>query len=105
MEEYNAWINGCGLLEMTYQGNNLSWCNGQEGLARSWACLDRGFVNTKFLELVPQTWMRYLGRNTSDHAPMVVSCNQILQRYGPSPFQFQQMWVEHKDYIPCVKKS
>ncbi|XP_042972740.1 uncharacterized protein LOC122304535 [Carya illinoinensis] len=34
LEEFNEWINGCGLMDLNYNGNNLSWCNGQEGLER-----------------------------------------------------------------------
>ncbi|XP_042969188.1 uncharacterized protein LOC122301898 [Carya illinoinensis] len=104
MEEFNSWISGCGLLEISSQGNRLTWCNGQEGLAKCWAWLDREFINTQLLELLPQTLLTYLERNTSDHSPMIVSYDQNYQRYGPTPFRFQQMWMEHKDFFTLAKK-
>ncbi|KAF5476984.1 hypothetical protein F2P56_003666 [Juglans regia] len=33
------------------------------------------------------------------------STKQDFQRYGTSPFRFQQMWVEHQDIFPLVKTS
>ncbi|XP_042962740.1 uncharacterized protein LOC122297018 [Carya illinoinensis] len=103
MEEFNSWISESGLLEISTQGNQLSWCNGREGLARCWARLDRGFMNTQFLELLPQISLTYLERNTSDHSPMIVSSDQHVQRYGPSPFHFIHMWMDHEEFFNLAR--
>lgn len=44
MNDFNACINRCGLLDLRLEGRQLSWCNGQQGMTRSWAKLDRVLV-------------------------------------------------------------
>ncbi|KAK1564579.1 hypothetical protein Q3G72_006194 [Acer saccharum] len=48
MAEFNECISRCGLLDLRFQGRQLSWCNGHQGLARSWAKLDRVLINNEF---------------------------------------------------------
>ncbi|KAF5480776.1 hypothetical protein F2P56_001492, partial [Juglans regia] len=47
----------------------------------------------------------YLPKTTSDHAPMVIEFKLDPSSYGPSPFRFQQMWVDHPQFLPCVKQA
>lgn len=42
-------FNSCGLIDWKIEGKQLSWCNGHQGMARSWAKLDRLLVNNKFV--------------------------------------------------------
>ncbi|KAF5463850.1 hypothetical protein F2P56_013978 [Juglans regia] len=35
---------------------------------------------------------------------MIISCDQYFQRYGPCLFRFQQLWEEHKEFLPHVKQ-
>ncbi|XP_042950383.1 uncharacterized protein LOC122282502 [Carya illinoinensis] len=105
MEEFNSWIHNCGLMELKYLGNCYSWCNGHVGNSRSWARLDRSLVDQHFLGAFPDSVMRYLPRTSSDHAPMVISFVKCFEGYGPAPFRFQQMWVDHVDFDRCVREA
>ncbi|XP_040994284.1 uncharacterized protein LOC121240822 [Juglans microcarpa x Juglans regia] len=87
MEEFCSFIDTGGLVEMSFLGNKFSWCNGQSGMARSWAQLDRPLCNLKFLELFPLVH------------------NHYLPRYGPSSFKFHFMWTTHEDFWRCVSSS
>ncbi|XP_035548669.1 uncharacterized protein LOC118349189 [Juglans regia] len=104
MEEFNSWIHSCGLLELKFWGKSFSWCNGQAGRSRSWARLDRSLVTPNFVQAFLDSFMRYLSRTSSDHAPMVISMVNNVAYYGPSPFRFQQMWVDHVDFFRCVRE-
>ncbi|KAF5458666.1 hypothetical protein F2P56_022679 [Juglans regia] len=42
-------------------------------------------------------------RTTSDHCPMVIEFLSDPFSYGPPPFRFQQMWVEHPDFMTFVQ--
>ncbi|KAF5477571.1 hypothetical protein F2P56_004196 [Juglans regia] len=53
MDEFNRWIHQGGLMEMNSQGGKFTWCNGQQGLSRAWAKLDRVLVDANFLTLFP----------------------------------------------------
>ncbi|KAF5462709.1 hypothetical protein F2P56_018695 [Juglans regia] len=40
---------------------------------------------------------------TSDHCPMFIKFLKDPYSYGPSPFRFQQMWIEHQEFLDFVK--
>ncbi|XP_041025280.1 uncharacterized protein LOC121265656 [Juglans microcarpa x Juglans regia] len=103
MDDFNRWIHQGGLLEMNSQGRKFSWCNGPHGLSRAWAKLDRVFLDAKLLMAFPNSWCSYLSRLTSDHCPMFIELLKDPFTYGPSPFRFQQMWIEHPDFMSFVQ--
>ncbi|XP_042962410.1 uncharacterized protein LOC122296672 [Carya illinoinensis] len=84
---------------------SYSWCNGHAGNSRSWARLDRSLVDQHFLGAFSDSIMRYLPRTSSDHTPMVISLVKSFEGYGPAPFHFQQMWVDHVDFARCVPEA
>ncbi|XP_042986314.1 uncharacterized protein LOC122314764 [Carya illinoinensis] len=90
---------------MTSKGNIFSWCNGQYGLARSWARLDHALMDALFLSVFSNAICAYLPRSTSDHAPMIIELKKDPCSYGPSPFRFQQIWVEHHNFLDCVRQA
>ncbi|XP_035545050.1 uncharacterized protein LOC109016147 [Juglans regia] len=103
MEDFNSWIEHCGLIEMRSLGRRFSWCNGQRGLSRSWGKLDRCFINASGLSNFPDAVCSYLARSTSDHSPMFLEMKKDPFVYGPPPFRFQQMWIEHPDFSSFVE--
>ncbi|XP_035539652.1 uncharacterized protein LOC109020983 [Juglans regia] len=104
IDEFNRWIHQGGLLEMNSQGGKFTWCNGQQGLSRAWAKLDRVLLDANFLSLFSTAHCLYLPRTTSDHCPMVIEFLSDPFSYGPPPFRFQQMCVEHPDFMTLVQK-
>ncbi|KAF5480638.1 hypothetical protein F2P56_001374 [Juglans regia] len=101
--EFNACIQHCGLLDLPYVRNRLSWCNGRLGVRCIWARLDRVLVNMTFINLWGDVHVEYLPRSSSDHLPMVVSlCRE--QSMVARPFRFQCMWGTHEGFLPLVKE-
>lgn len=70
--EFNQCINYCALVDLPYDGNRFSWCNGRLGGRRIWARLDRILVNLHFTSFFGAINVSYLPRTSSDHAPMLV---------------------------------
>ncbi|XP_042962498.1 uncharacterized protein LOC122296772 [Carya illinoinensis] len=105
MEEFNFWIHNCGLMELKFLGKSLSWCNGHASNTRSWARLDRSLVDQNVFDAFSDSVMRYLPSTASYHAPMVISLVKNVEVYGPSPFRFQQMWVDYVDSARCVREA
>ncbi|XP_042950247.1 uncharacterized protein LOC122282354 [Carya illinoinensis] len=103
MDEFNSWIHLGGLIDVKSQGCKFSWCNGQRGFSRSWAKLDRVLIDPNLLTKCPNVTCSYLPRTTSDHCPMYTEFRKDPFSYGPSPFRFQQMWVEHPDFMDFVQ--
>ena len=48
-------VEACGLVEIGHNGQPYAWCNHNEEVARIWKRLNRGLVNDKLLEKMPQT--------------------------------------------------
>ncbi|XP_042965908.1 uncharacterized protein LOC122299590 [Carya illinoinensis] len=105
MDDFNEFIDTCGLMEMKSVGSKFSWCNGQRGLSRSWSKIDRCMMNSLAVTSLPDAFCRYLARTTSDHAPMSFVLKSLHTRYGPTPFKFQQMWASHENFIDVVKNA
>ncbi|XP_042964017.1 uncharacterized protein LOC122298309 [Carya illinoinensis] len=103
MGDFNICLQNCGVMDMRSQGASMTWCNGHSGLSRSWARLDRCFLNPNFLNCFPNVFSQVLPRNTSDHAPLVIQMGEDPFRYGPSPFRFQFMWTDHADFLSFVE--
>ncbi|KAF5458685.1 hypothetical protein F2P56_022698 [Juglans regia] len=57
-----------------------------------------------FNALVLQEVCSYLPCTTSDHSPMIIEFKIDPFSYGPSPFCFQQMWVDHPQFLGCVRQ-
>ncbi|KAF5445102.1 hypothetical protein F2P56_034180 [Juglans regia] len=105
MADFNGCIDGCRLLELRLEGGNFSWCNGHQGLARCWAKLDRVLINNIFADKYSEAKASLLKRNTSDHSPILLKLVANMERYGPVPFRFQNMWTSHVDFLNVVGGS
>ncbi|KAG2713175.1 hypothetical protein I3760_04G163600 [Carya illinoinensis] len=105
MEEFNNCINSCGLVDWKLEGKQLSWCNGQYGLARSWVKLDRVLVNNAFTSKFNGAIAHLLSRRTSDHSSILLQFETSFSRYGPPPFQFQNMWTSHENFLKVVESQ
>ncbi|KAF5475128.1 hypothetical protein F2P56_006969, partial [Juglans regia] len=103
MDDFNRWIHQGGLIKMNSQGRKFSWCNGQHGLSRAWAKLDIVLLDAKLPLAFMNAHCSYLSRSTSDHSPMFIEFMKDPFTYGPSPFRFQQMWIEHPDFMSFVQ--
>lgn len=88
MEEFNDWVDACGLLEMRFSRQSLSWCNEHAGLSRSWTRLDRVFLNAATLDSLPDAYMKYLPRTSSNHAPMLILLEAKLESCEFPSFKF-----------------
>ncbi|XP_042964784.1 uncharacterized protein LOC122299013 [Carya illinoinensis] len=105
MADFNSFIEDSGLVEMNHTGNTLSWCNGQHGLSRSWARLDRVLINTPLLLRCSDASMKYLPRLSSDHSPMIAWWKNDNSKYGFTSFKYQKMWESHANFRDCVSRS
>ncbi|XP_042964656.1 uncharacterized protein LOC122298876 [Carya illinoinensis] len=105
MNDFNDFIDTCGLVDMKAVGSKFSWCNGQRGLAWSWSKLDRCLMNVVAASFFSDALCKYMARTTSDYAPLSFVFKNMGNRYGPSPFKFKQMWVSHSNFWEVVNDT
>lgn len=65
-------------MDLNFSGPAFTWCNNQLGLARRWARLDRGLVNSSWLDKFSSYSLKHLPRLFSDHAPFYLMFLLIL---------------------------
>lgn len=101
--EFNQCIHDCALVDLPYEGNHFSWCNGQLGGRRIWERLDHILVNLQFTSFFGIVKVTYLPRSSSDYAPMLV---QLIRKeeHIVRPFRFLRMWGTHEGFLPLVRE-
>ena len=92
-----AGVSGAG-----YSGSRYTWCNNHSGAARIWKRLDRLLISELALEMQQQVMVQHLGRDPSDHSPLLLSRVTRLDN-KPKPFRFLNVWTAHKDLLRWLK--
>ncbi|KAJ9680329.1 hypothetical protein PVL29_019598 [Vitis rotundifolia] len=63
--------------------------------------LDRFLYSNEWEQSFPQSLQEVLPRRTSDHWPIVLETNPF--KWGPTPFRFENMWLQHHNFKECFK--
>ncbi|KAK8954702.1 hypothetical protein KSP39_PZI001644 [Platanthera zijinensis] len=88
------------LQELPYVGSHHTWCNNQPEAARVLVRLDRMFLNSAGLALVPLASIRHLTRISSDHCPILLQLALPKSDQRSRWFRFEDVWLS---YPMCSK--
>ncbi|XP_071909708.1 uncharacterized protein [Coffea arabica] len=91
-----------GVSDVSFSGSRFTWCNNRPGTTRIWKRLDRLLVNGAALHLQHQVAVQHLGRDPSDHSPLLLSVVTRLDD-KPRPFRFLNFWTMHKGFLDVVR--
>ncbi|GAV81890.1 hypothetical protein CFOL_v3_25343 [Cephalotus follicularis] len=103
MDHFNSFIANAGLLEVSFLGDQFTWCNNHAGPNRIWLRLDRLLTNLSGslafpnLKLVHKPWI------LSDHCPLVATF-QVPTRL-PCSFKFFRQWIQDEDFSIIISRS
>lgn len=81
------------LLDLGFVGPEFSWCNGQSGLARRWARLERFLANCSWISNFDSYCNQHLPRIQSNHAPLFLNA-QFHINHRSHIFRFENYWLE-----------
>ncbi|XP_019197152.1 PREDICTED: uncharacterized protein LOC109191019 [Ipomoea nil] len=95
-------VSACGLIDATYYGSCFTWWNGRRGEAAIWMRLDRCLYTSEW-EAVFKTSVRHLSKATSDHSPLLITCNLLTTQVVPKHFVFLNVWVKHEAFQTVVR--
>ncbi|XP_055835240.1 uncharacterized protein LOC129903721 [Solanum dulcamara] len=110
-------IQACGLQDLGFSGQKYTWSNQRGIFFRIWKRLDRGMVNDKWLEVMPQTTITHLPTVGSDHCPLLniegnpMWCfHQKMKRLSNtlsrwSRMQFGDIYAKVKEYEAKVRQA
>ncbi|WVZ65335.1 hypothetical protein U9M48_014716 [Paspalum notatum var. saurae] len=89
------------LSELHLNGRLYTWSNQREHptLER----IDRVFVSSDWLELLPNHWLRSLSSDCSDHSPMLLQtcCVPWAKRH----FRFESVWTKFPGFLDVVRDA
>ncbi|XP_055826362.1 uncharacterized protein LOC129894731 [Solanum dulcamara] len=99
--EFISIIQACGLQDLGFSGQKYTWSNQRGIFFRIWKRLDRGMVNDKWLEVMPQTTITHLPTVGSDHCPLLLEFTEHHQ-HQIKYFKFMNCWTDHHSFMDTV---
>lgn len=82
------------LIDLGFVVPRFTWCNGQYGLARRWARLDRYLVNSNWISIFNNFSNKHLPWTVSDHSPIYLSVFSNPPFLAKKPFRFENIWFD-----------
>jgi mannosylglycoprotein endo-beta-mannosidase len=94
MLAFNDAISNLRLVERPLRGCKYTWTNKQSNplLER----LDWFFTSNAWTTFMPDTVVKSLARDNSDHTPCVITASTLVPK--PQVFRFENYWLEHDDF-------
>ena len=99
MRAFSDWINSPALKDLQLIGASFTWCNHQSN--PSMLRLDRFLVSVDWLDMFPHACQLVLPKPISDHYQIIIDSN--MERWGPTPFRFELMWLEESKFSGLVR--
>ena len=103
LERFNSSIINAGLSDLKTEGANMTWTNRQRGNGRILERIDRTLVNGTWLMHYPSSWADCLTTRTSDHSPIAIRWEQVIN-WGPKPFKHFNYWFRKAGYREIVEE-
>jgi exonuclease III len=100
-DTFNALINFHELRELEMSGGLFAWSNNQDNPTSE--KLDRILIFKSWEDVFPNTLVKKLPREVSDHNPLILF-SEICSAQRHIEFKFELSWLNHPDFIPNVKK-
>ncbi|XP_074314069.1 uncharacterized protein LOC141649273 [Silene latifolia] len=103
MEDFQACIDNCALIDSPAIGSFYTWNNKQVPSSRVYSRLDRALVNQEWLQIRPDSFAHFYNEGLFDHTPCIVQAAPDTFM-GRRSFKYFNMWSQTDDFLPCVKQ-
>ncbi|XP_074271486.1 uncharacterized protein LOC141595421 [Silene latifolia] len=101
---FSYWKNTHCLMDILFKGPRFTWCNNRESPHRIYERLDKGFASNDWLSLFPNTFIKHLPIQISDHAPIILDTNMIFNT-KKKVYRLETWCFDHADCSGLVKES
>lgn len=98
IREFADSIKDNNLYHMKSIGAHFTWCNNQEGDSRIHTKIDWCLANQSWMTKFPSVFAEILEKNVSDHAPILIHIEDILQ-HKAKLFKFLNVLADHPEFI------
>lgn len=93
-EDFENCIFSCDLNKIQFKGSPFTWWNGRTDSNCIFERLDKNFSNQEMQDRFNHMEVEHLARTGSDHAPMILTCEEGVSKYKKS-FRFLKFWTEN----------
>ena len=100
MRRFTEVVEDLGLRDYPLQGGPFTWRGGLNNQSQS--RLDRFLVTDEWDKMFNGAMQGILARPVSDHCPILLEGGSLKR--GPSPFRFENMWLEEKGFMDQMKR-
>ncbi|XP_074315152.1 uncharacterized protein LOC141651333 [Silene latifolia] len=101
---FTYWNNLHCLMDIPFKGPRFTWCNNRDSPHRIYERLDKGFASNDWLSLFPNTFIKHLPIQISDHVPIILDTNMVL--YTKKKVYRLETWCfDHAECSGLVKES
>lgn len=101
MSSFNSFIENVELQDLPLTNGLYTWSDFWE--TPTLTLIDRFLASKDFLSKFQNATVKRLNRPTLDHYPLHLSFG--LAKWGPSPFRFENAWLQHHSFKPLVEHS
>lgn len=97
-------IDNCKLIDIGFQGPQLTWSNSQEGKAKKRERIDSAWCNTPWHQIHERTMLKHLTRVASDHHSLLLMEVSNGHNEAFRGFRFLEAWFLNPDFPKKVKE-
>ncbi|XP_074282633.1 uncharacterized protein LOC141607172 [Silene latifolia] len=102
MEDFQACLDYCHLLDSPTVGSFYTWNNKQDPQTRVYSRLDRVLVNSAWLQQRYQSYAHFYNEGLFDHTLCIVTEATSCMK-GRRSFKYFNMWSQIPDFHTCVQ--
>lgn len=103
--KFSQVLKHCGLFDLGATGNLFTWFQKPEGFGLVSKRLDRALADCNWRNKFPEAYLVNLGRQNSDHSPILLRCYSDIVEKSSRPFRFQAAWVSHEGFAQVVQNA
>ncbi|XP_074318255.1 uncharacterized protein LOC141655056 [Silene latifolia] len=94
MNNFQSAVDDCEHRDVSWEGYQFTWDNGQAREANRQCMLDRAMCTSSWLDMFSYARLFHLDREWSDHAPIKLYCDRRdVKGNGRRRLRFEQIWV------------
>uniref|UniRef100_A0A803PV21 Reverse transcriptase n=1 Tax=Cannabis sativa TaxID=3483 RepID=A0A803PV21_CANSA len=98
-------LDACGLVDLELNGYPFTWEKGRGTNAWIEVRIDRAVVSQNWLDLFPIAKLLNLEVSTSDHCPLLLMLDNVIQVVAIRSFKFENSWLREPMCLQIVKET
>lgn len=99
MSGFDDFIRDCELRDLPLSNAKFTWSVNRGRVMSS--RIDRFLVTSTWEDNFPNLIQETLSRLVLDHFPILLESSRV--KWGPTPFRFENMWLQHHSFIDTIK--